>query len=210
MNAVSCLPEDMMMRKRLHDERGATGILILLVIFIVLFMTPFFLDFASVYYARSTTQTGSDAASLAAAKDYARRLSRTWHGGCGEPEASVVGRYLVYVQGTAWNSEVGYNSARQYASENQNELTGYSSRTSSRHTTVAGVPIPYVDVFVSTKKPVHLLYRRFYRRSFETPAKATAEAYMDHHDHWTDLCIIGETVLVRHHYRFYWKIRLIK
>lgn len=197
------------MRRYLCDERGATGILILLVIFIVLFMTPFFLDFASVYYARSTAQTGSDAASLAAAKDYARALSITWHGWCEEPEISVVGRYLAYVQATAWNQGLGYGSARQYANENQNELTGYHSRASSRYRTVAGVPIPYVDIFANTKKPVHLLYQRFYGKSFETPAKATAEAYMDHHDHWIDLCIIGETVLVRHHYRFYWKIRLI-
>jgi hypothetical protein len=98
----------------------------------------------------------------------------------------------------------------QYADVNQNELTYYHSGLSPRYRIVAGVYIPYVDIFANTRKPVHLLYQRFYGKSFETPAKAAAEAYMDHHDHWTDLCEVEGGYLVRHHYRFYWKIRLIK
>lgn len=198
------------MRKHLRDESGAIKVVVLMVIFIALFTTPFFLDFASVYFARRIAQTGSDAGSLAAAKDYARALSITWHGGCGEAAESVMRRYSAYVRSVAADSGLGYNSARTYAGVNQNELAEYRCGPSASYRTVDGVRVPHVRIFVTTKKPVYLLYQRLYGKSFETPAKAAAEVLMTDDDHWTDHCTVGEESVVRHHYRFYWKIRLVE
>ena len=189
---------------KLKEEHGANQILALYVMMLALLVIPVILDLAIVESSRRVSQVGSDSATLAASKDYARTLSTTFVGFCKEPASSVVARYkATQVIPIGW-SPLGAASAGQYASTNQTLLTRYQNNLIYRGSkTVRGVRIPNIQVYTSTDKTIDPLIN--YRRLFRAPAEATSVAYLDRWDHWTFSCgWFGRF----HVFRFYWKISL--
>lgn len=191
---------------RLRDESGANQLVILTVALGALLLSPVLFDFASVQYARRTTQTAADAAVMAAAKDYAAALSIRWQGVCAEPSQSVVGRYRAYAQGVQW-SAIGYASANAYAIANRARLTRYRNYPNGRFRVVSAIPIPFLEINGAAEKDVNTLVE--YGQTFETPARATSAVYLDRCDHWVFPCTIAGEPDVFHVYRFYWRIRLV-
>jgi hypothetical protein len=194
------------LREKLWDESGANQLLILGVLAGALLIIPVLYDFASVHYARRVTQTGSDAAVLAAAKDYAVALSIEWPGLCAEPPPSVVSRYLAYVHEVGW-SPIGAASASTYASLNRTRLTTYRNYFIADSKVVDGVTIPYIEIYGETEKDANLLVD--YGQDFETPARATSVVYLDRWDRWEIPCTIAGEPDILYIYQFYWKIRLV-
>lgn len=198
----------------LEDERGANQIVILAVIMGALALVPIFFDFASVHYGRRTAQTGADAASLAAAKEYAIALSNPppfapdWVGFCGEIEPNTIGRYVNYVEMVAWSS-MGLPPAQSYAAANNSNVVEFQSELSPRYKVVNEVSIPFVKVYVKTNKKINLLLQHQYGEEFQAPAKANAEVYLDSHQHWAVPCRLGDETKFINYYRFFWKIKLI-
>lgn len=191
---------------KLKEESGASQILILGILAGALLIIPVLYDFASVHYARRVTQTGSDAAVLAAAKDYAQALSIEWWGMCGEPPPSVVSRYLTYVYQVGW-SPLGAASAEQYAALNRSRLIAYSNYFIADSRVVDGVAIPFIEIYGETEKQANLMVA--YGQNFITPARATSVVFLDRWDRWTVPCTLGGKPNVIYVYQFYWKIRLV-
>jgi len=195
-------------RKVIRGERGGIGIVVLFVVLLALLLTPFILDFAIVQYGRRVAQTGADAASLAAIKEYAMLVSGGWHGYCGEPKEMVLWRYRYFVIQSAW-SGIGQAWAADYAVYNETQLTEYRSYpVASRFEYVDDVPMPYIYVDVETQKPLSLFYEELYGQSFSSPAQARAESYVQQFDHWQTPCSLDGETLTMHHFSFSWAIRL--
>ena len=192
------------LKEKLLEESGANQLAVLAICLCSLLIVPVLFDFSSVQYARRVSQTGSDAAVMAAAKDYAIPLSRSWTGFCGEPSVSVVGRYATYVQGIGW-SPLGSGSAMSYAQSNNAALTSYTNYFNGESKYVSGVPIPFIEVYVETEKEVGTLID--YNTRFETPAEATSVVYLDRYTHRRIPCgFFGSSTI--HIYEFFWKISL--
>jgi hypothetical protein len=150
------------------------------------------------------SQTGSDAAVLAAAKDYAEAFSITWWGQCYEPPTSVVGRYWsTHVLPNGW-SAMGAGTASAYAAANRSRLTAYSNYFIRDSKNVAGINIQYLELYVETEKDINLLVD--YGRDFDAPAEATGVVFLDRYDERTIPC--GQNGIL-YIYTFYWKIRLV-
>ena len=191
------------LRCRLAEEDGANSLLVLLILSAALFIIPVLVDFSIVHYTRRVAQTGSDAAVMSAAKDYASALSIEWWGTCNEPPISVVGRYWTqHVMPVGW-SQLGMGSAASYAALNRSRLSGYNNYFISASKLVDGVPIRYIAVEGATEKEVNNLID--YGREFDAPAQATSVTYLDRYDRWTVPCGTNGVLFV---YQFYWKITL--
>jgi hypothetical protein len=191
------------LRRRLTEEDGANSLLVLLILSAALFIIPVLVDFSIVHYTRRVAQTGSDAAVMSAAKDYASALSIEWWGTCNEPPISVVGRYWgQHVLPVGW-SPLGMSSASSYAAANRSRLTGYANYFINDFKMVDGVPIRYVAVDGATEKEVNNLID--YGRDFDAPAQATSVAYLDRYDRWTVPCGWSGVLFV---YRLDWNITL--
>lgn len=193
-------------RHKLADESGANQLLVLGIVAGSLLITLALFDFASVHYSRRVSQSGSDAAVLAAAKDYAQALSIEWAGLCAEPPPSVVGRYLAYVYSVGW-SPMGYGSAAAYAAANRSRLTAYQNYFISDYKLVDTVAIPFIEIYGETEKDINVLIE--YGQEFEAPARATSVVYLDSFDRWEIPCSYAGEPNVLYMYSFHWKIRLV-
>lgn len=193
------------LREQLADESGANQLIVLAGVLGALLLIPVLFDFASVHYARRVSQTGVDAAVLAAAKEYAIPLTIEWAGTCGEPASDVVRRYLEHVTGIGW-SGIGAGPAEAYALANRTRLIKYRNYFIGRSKVVDGVAIPFIEVYAETEKDISLLVR--YGQDFDAPARATSNVYLDYHDRQEVDCGTGGRD-VQFIYHFYWKIRLV-
>ena len=192
------------LHQRLTEESGANQLFILAILAGMLLVVPVLYDFSSVYYARRVSQTGSDAAVMAAAKDYAEALSITWTGICYEPPMSVVGRYWsTHVMPIGW-SPMGAGSASVYASANRSQLTAYNNYFINDSKNVDGVNIRYIEIYGETEKDINLLVD--YGRDFEAPAEATSVVFLDRYERESVPCGNSGVLYI---YTFFWKIRLV-
>lgn len=199
----------------LRDERGGVGFNLIWVCFIIIFLIPFFWDVASVHYARRLAGTGADAASLAAAQEYARQLhyvpewNGIWYGRCDLAEYTpqqVVWRYR-QLPAFAAPPDIGYGMAVEYAARNRDELTAYRTWPEYAGREVFGVPIPWIMVYVETLRHVFTAYEPIYGREFEAPNKAEAVAYLNH---WTVTPRPCPGGFETYDFTFEWKITLYK
>ncbi|MCU0491721.1 MAG: pilus assembly protein TadG-related protein [Chloroflexaceae bacterium] len=199
-----------------RDERGGLGFNMLWVMFVLLFLTPFFWDIGSVHYARRFAGTGADAAALAAAQEYVNRLQFMWghprqqqfRGRCELGEFTpqqVVARYKMERLNTIAPVSLGYGMAQRYAGSNRADLTAYRSwREYSIHN-AAGVPIPVIKVYTETEREVHTAYGPIYGRDFQVPNRAQAVAYLDRSNYTPRPCPYKK---VTYDFTFEWKITM--
>lgn len=205
----------------LQDERGSASMLITGVMFVVvLTLLPLVWNFGALYNARRLSQNGSDAAALAGAESVARRindLSQDWWG-CVPPETrqTIVQRYKQQVVAAVAGSGVGAGSASTYASANRSSLTGYNQRlrpmgADGVHAKlVDGVVLIPVHVDARTTSPnVGFIVTERYNGIAPLRARATAETYLERFWRWETPCP-GNPKAIAVHYRFQWKIRLVK
>ncbi|HEU4323632.1 MAG TPA: pilus assembly protein TadG-related protein [Roseiflexaceae bacterium] len=200
-----------------RDERGGLGYNTLWVCFALIFLIPFFWDVASVHYARRFAGTGADAASLAAAQEYARQLQHTpmhngiFLGSCPRKEYTpqlVVLRYLTDPAFLAppW---LGYGYADNYARENRTDLLSYRSWPEHGGRQVAGVPIPWIKVAVDTRRKVFTAYEPIYGREFQAPNQALAVAFLDQWTMTPRPCVEdGVVVAFTYDFTFEWEVTL--
>ncbi|MCX6033025.1 MAG: pilus assembly protein TadG-related protein [Chloroflexi bacterium] len=210
------------MRRRigalLNREDGASMIVVMIVAVGLFMMVPVFLDYASLHYTRRVTQTGADAAALAAAIEYADHFSIDWPYG-DDWRGVVAGQLCCFGQLCNWNwtwskmcsvgtyvgsyvlvdgnhDSIGDGAADDYAERNGTEVIDYSASTFSwyeapRVHTVEWVPVPPVSVDVEVQRRAPMIYGSLYgRNDFYVPARARAEAYMDRYTQGSDLCFI--------------------
>jgi Flp pilus assembly protein TadG len=170
-----------------RHQQGGIGFHVLWVMFLILLLAPFFWDIANVFYARGSARTAADAATLAAAQEYADRLQRTterngiFRGQCSQSEYTprqVVQRYLTNPTFTA-SPAIGIGIAHHYAAINQNKLLQYRSWPEySGRRTAAGMLIPVIKVYGETQRPIHMAYRSLYGRDFDIANQAVAVVYL--------------------------------
>ena len=180
-------------RKLIHNEQGAIGIVVLVIVFIAMLLVPFFIDIASVQYSRSKAQTGTDAAAMAAAVQLARDLSLCTETGESDwyrnPEQAkenrrrkVINDYYDHYSRVV-NGGAHRQAAEQYARANVNNLRnwqyGYSS---GKSTSIEGKTFYDIRPFVRFSRPVQAFTKEISKRGFDTPAQATSEAYLDNKD----------------------------
>jgi hypothetical protein len=170
-----------------RHQQGGIGFHVLWVAFVIVLLTPFFWDIASLLYARGSARTAADAATLAAAQEYTHQLQRTtihnglFRGRCSQHEYTpqqVVLRYLRQpaLRGTP---AIGFAAATNYARSNRNTLITYRSWPEYSGTTfAAGIPIPVIKVYGETQRPIQMAYRPIYGRNFEITNQAVAVAYL--------------------------------
>ena len=188
----------------LRDEKGNNSILVMAFLGGMLLVVPIIYDYASTYYARRVSQTGSDAAVMSAAQDYARALSIEWRGFCGEPAISVAERYAAFAT-MIGSSPIGAGSASGFASANRSQLTQYVNYLNGRTTNVSGAAVPHIEIYGKTEKNINTMGT--YVGVSQAPADAKSVAFLDRFDHWVIPCSNDRVI---HIYRFYWKIRLIE
>lgn len=185
------------LKRLIEDERGGGNMILMLALVLgILAISPFFVDLASVQYARRMAQTGADAGALAAAKSLAIVLSGgtprvsdgEWHRFLSDATEAAhgvaAGRYFldVYV-GRALGGQgrtAALVSAQQYAEANGTVLqTGANIVSVSEScTNIYGYSICDVLATCVVDREVALLMRDLYGRDFRTPAHASAEAYL--------------------------------
>jgi hypothetical protein len=182
----------------IYDERGGIGIVILVIVFIALLLTPFLLHLASVQYARRMAQTGADAATMAGAVELAECLS-LWNppifssngdhrddreGAIEEAKRKAINYYYQEVYRNCIRAGRGLvmGKATEYASQNKCQLVNrreivefaIGSRSIDGYLTVR---------FFIINGDVERLVKLWgwdYGREFKTPARATAEVYLPH------------------------------
>jgi hypothetical protein len=192
------------------NERGGIGIIILVIVFIAILLTPIFLDLAVVYYGRRVAQTGADAAALAAAKEYADELSGRWEGECGDSPDEVREDYRDEVIDVAWGG-IGYAWAWDYALANRVQLVSYSGYPYfDEPERVSGGSLPHIYVDTKVEKPLDLWLDELYGRSFSSPAQARAKVYFSHSERRPEVCWIEGVRDTRYIFTFSWGIRLVK
>lgn len=187
------------------EQGGATQYLALAMAAGFLLLLPIFLNFFSLHITRRVSQTGADAAALAAARSYADVLSGTnpdrygyWFiGGCGQTKRRVAGdavrsyvRSYVYSKGN--NRGIGHGAADQGARSNNTDLTQFSSRVASpsgNGEPAFGVWVPAVATYAATKRASPISMSRIYgRSSADVSATASAETWLDEAtDKWLPL-----------------------
>jgi hypothetical protein len=200
----------------LNREDGASMIIIMIVAVGLFMMVPVFVDYASLHYTRRVTQTGADAAALAAAIDYANDLSIHWPSWSGRglipkfaccygplcPNRSsrvskicVISFYVgLYVLIDGNRDSIGDGSADDYAQRNGTEVADYSASTFSGYEAqrihfVEGIPVPPVSVKVKAERRAPMIYANLYgRNDFTVHASARAEAYLDRYSSGTEWC----------------------
>ena len=179
------------LRAAARDERGGAGIYTIGVCFLLIFLTPFFWDVASVHYARRFAGAGADAGTLAAAQEYARALHHVpaWNGifrgSCALQEYTpqqVVLRYRA-LPAFAAPPGLGQPQAAAYVARNRDGLSAYRSWPEySGVQFPAGVPLPVIKVYAETERRSSTAYSPLYGREFRVPNRAQAVAYLDR---WT-------------------------
>ena len=206
----------------LRDESGGATQYVAIAIGIgMLLLVPIFVNFMGLYTSRRVAQTGADAAALAAATEYAKRLSytRTYSGlYCGESPSQIMRRagreHRSEALGLGNSRWVGQGWAQSLAASNQTRLTPgffrsqYGSPT-GHHTNAFGIPINAIAVFVRVEKT----FSPVWRDHIDVPARANAEAYMLQPTivrTWTTPC--GKDEPPRWHVtiRWEWKTTLIR
>lgn len=205
----------------IKSERGSASMLgVGLTLVTVLTMLPLAWNFGALYNARRVSQNGSDAAALAGAESVARRindLSQDWWG-CVPPETpqTIVMRYKQQVVAMVAASQIGAGAAGSFAGANHSSLTGYRQRLHSmgpdgvHAKLVDGVVIIPVHADARTTSPVvGILGTDRYSGAGPLRARATAETYLDRYWRWETPCP-GNPKAIAVHYRFQWKIRLVK
>jgi hypothetical protein len=193
-----------------QNERGGIGIIVLVIVFIAILLTPVFLDLARVYYGRRVAQTGADAAALAAAKEYAEWLSGRWEGECGDPPEDAILDYRQEVVDVAW-SGIGYAWAEDYAMANDTRLVHYASYPLFEdREDVAGVPLPRICVDTKAERSLDLWMEDLYDRGFSSPAEARAGMRLNDADWRPEVCWIEGERDTRYIFTFSWGIRLVK
>lgn len=182
-------------KKLIHNEQGAIGIVVLLIVFIAIFLTPFLLDFANVQYSRSRAQTGTDAAAMAAAVQLAQDLSlcTEWTSPSGwyrDPEAAMedrrrvaVGNYYGRYYSPFVNSGRHEQAANQYARANVNNLQNWQySYSFGKSISIKGRSFYDIRPFVRFARPVQTFTKELSKRGFDTPAQAASEVYLENGD----------------------------
>lgn len=185
------------LKRLVKDERGGGNMILMLALVLgIIAISPFFVDLASVQYARRMAQTGTDAAALAAAKSLAMILSGVtprvsdgeWHR---SPSAAreaahrvAAGRYFLDIYAGRALGGLGRTaalaSAQEYAEANRTVLQSGADivHVSKSCTSISGYSICDVLVSCAVDREVALFMRDLYGRDFRTPAHASAEAYL--------------------------------
>ncbi len=204
----------------LNREDGASMIVIMLVAVGLFLTVPVFVDYASLHYTRRVTQTGADAASLAAAIEYADHLSIQWPYGDGAlgvaaAEICCFGQlcvysmdwskicsaaiYELYVMIEGSDDGIGKEEAKDYAERNGTEMKEYAANPvpfvlyelPRIHIVANVVPIMPVAVLVEVERRAPMIYRTLYgRNDFKVRADARAEAYMNSYQESVMPCLI--------------------
>jgi len=204
----------------LNREDGASMIVVMLVAVGLFLTVPVFVDYASLHYTRRVTQTGADAAALAAAIEYADHLSISWPYGDGilgaaAAEICCFGQlciyswdwskicsamfYEFYVMIEGSDDGIGENVAKDYADQNGTSVKDYSAdpvpfvlyEFPRIHIVANVVPIMPVGVLVEVERQAPMVYRSFYDRDdFYVHADARAEAYMNSYEESVMPCLI--------------------
>lgn len=193
--------------QKLADESGANQLAVLSILLLSLLTIPPIFDFAQVQFTRRMAQTGSDAASLAAAKEYAEALSISWSGYCGESPSSVVSNYVRFEDGLVFSS-IGGAPAYQYAGANTANLTSYQNYYNGESKSVSGVSVPFIEIQTETEKEANVVVD--YGTNFDVPAEATAVTYLDRYTHDSYICYCSPEGVCKyiHTFEFFWKISL--
>jgi len=206
-------------RRLHHDERGANQFVVLSACFILILLTPIFVDFASLHFSRRVTQTASDAAALAAAVEYAQfwNLSRINHcGPCVAVGTEAYAETMQYIGSVltpmANNTGIGYPFALQYAALHKALVMDYRHHWPSHVFTKVyykqGIPIYPLAIYVKAERPASLSYQQWYTGLFLTPAKATAEVYLDQVP--VAYSVACGKYTAYHCATYQWKVRLIR
>lgn len=212
MQATAAQPQRWRILAALQDERGAIGFNMLWVCCAIIFLIPFFWDVSSLFYARRFAGASADAASLAAAQEYARQLEYTqtwqglWRGRCDLHEYTqqqVVQRYSLHPALLA-PPDLGYPAASSYAQQNNATLKSYSSTPVYAGQIVAGVVIPQIEIAAATERQVFMAYQPLYQREFQAPNHASALAYLARWSSTPRTCGGGTT----YDFSFEWKVTL--
>lgn len=205
----------------------------------LLLFVPILIDYAILHYTRRVAQTAADAAALAAAIEYADRLSintafyplrpktETLCCACA-PSAQVIipTRICVLrIYEVEWVERwgnwygLGEGYARYYARRNESDLVNYWSATVTgspyripRVKFVYGYPIEPVAVWATVKRTPRFIYGALYGRRFEVKAHAIAEAYLDQAiETWSPCDGRCKPPVGRMpYYDFQWKVRLVE
>lgn len=217
--------------RALHrNELGANQFVVLTICFGLILLTPIFVDFASLNFSRRVSQTGADAAALAAAVEYAQfwNLSRINH--CGPCVLAGTERQMETLQyigtvlvPTAYNTGIGYPYAMEYAFKHNAQVIEYRHHWPSHVFTKIkyqeGIPIFPVAIYAKTERPADLIYQGGvpdpegkwlggYGSLFLAPAKATAEVYLYKTTmEYSVVCGEEEAFFCR---TYQWKVRLIR
>lgn len=189
-------------RRALLDERGGANIYMLLAAFLPLSLVPFMWDIASIHYTRSMANTSADAAALAAAQGYAEMLQRTldkngiFLGDCVVHEFSpqqVLLRYLLE-PGFSVPIDVGENQALALVQANGAELTSFDAGLDfDGARSLFGIPIPSIDIGLSTKRLANTAYGSLYQRPFDVASEAHTVVYLGSFNVWPRPCGDGAT-----------------
>ena len=196
---------------KLLDEQGSHVIMGLAAMLgLMVIAMPFLIDFSSVQFNRRDAQTASDAAALAAAVSYAKSLTLTHEGECGETEAEVVQSYIdeeVIPKGS--NGGIGLSAAYEFATDNDAELIKYRVYPRALHSkSPFGVTVPNILVYASAEKVV--LTQNNYSSELRTPADASALAYLDFIEVTTESDVCEEEDEDKHFIYFFWSVVLVE
>ena len=201
----------------LSREDGASMIVVMIVAVGLFLMVPVFVDYASLHYTRRVTQTGADAAALAAAISYANHLSinlpygDSWPGWIAGQVCCFgqlchwnwrwsrlcsIGAYSAYAIAEGNRDSIGRGAARDYAGRNGTTVTSYAASAPAFYEAprvhfMSWIPILPVSVEVEARRRAPMIYGSLYgRNNFYVYAHARAEAYMDRYSEGVRLCAI--------------------
>ena len=218
-------PQHLNWRQLLRDERGANTFVVLSLCFILIMLTPIFVDFANLHFTRRVTQTGIDAAALAAAIEYTQvwYLSQEPHcGSCTPPGGERIMETEEYIEHIlrpmATNESIGRPFAEQYAAKHRVRMLRYVNtwpyHDRNKVYYKEGIPIYPLAIYVKGDRPTDMSYQDFYGGPFRTTAQATAQAYLKRVP-WAETYYdcpgsTPENPLVYHCAKYQWQVRLIR
>jgi len=210
-----------LMRRFHRNEQGANQFVVLSACFILIWLTPIFVDFANLHFARRVSQSAADAAALAAATEYAKTqyLSVYEHwGDCvsSGAERNEVEKYLRDRVHRYLYSSIGYGPASSFASDQRAKILTYHpypSHDDSKNYYKAGVLIQPIAIYVKVDRPTDLIYQNWYGGHPRTPAEATGEVYVGKVvNELTVACRWdeeGNPIAWKHRAGYLWRVRLI-
>jgi ABC-type phosphate transport system substrate-binding protein len=209
------------LQQTIREQQGSASMFgVGLTFVVILTLLPLVWNFGAIWNARRVSQNASDAATLAGAESVARQinaLSQDWWG-CVPPETpqTIVQRYKQQVVASVAGSGIGSGSAGSFAKANGASINGYSQRlhpmgADGVHAKmVDGVVVIPVHVDARTSSPtLGVIVTERYGGIAPLRAHATAETYLDRYWRWETPCPTNPKAIAVH-YRFKWKIRLVK